>query len=187
MRVYDFDNTIYNGESILDFYLFSIRYNPREIKYLFVVAFNTAKYKMGRSTRSELEQKLRKYVKGYMSSFRNREEIVRAFWDTHIKKLKVWFRPHPDDLIITASFNILMDELLSRINFKNCICSVIDCDSMDIKYLNFNDNKLKTFLERFGPDVIVDEFYTDSIFDMPMIGISKKAFLVKGNKIEQIK
>ena len=29
MRVFDFDNTIYDGESVIDFYLFSLRRNPK--------------------------------------------------------------------------------------------------------------------------------------------------------------
>ena len=37
MRVLDFDNTIYDGESVVDFYLFSIKYNPCVLKYFFIV------------------------------------------------------------------------------------------------------------------------------------------------------
>lgn len=43
MRVFDFDNTIYNGESVFDFYLFSIRYNPTVVKYMPIVVFNLVK------------------------------------------------------------------------------------------------------------------------------------------------
>ena len=57
---------------------------------------------------------------------------------------------------------------------------------MEIKYINIGENKLKIFQKNFGNSAVADEFYTDSILDMPMIKISKKAFLVKGNKIERI-
>lgn len=50
MRVFDFDNTIYNGESVFDFYLFSIRYNPAVAKYVPIVVFNLIKYKLGKTT-----------------------------------------------------------------------------------------------------------------------------------------
>ena len=34
MRVFDFDNTIYDGESVIDFYLFSLRRNPKVARYV---------------------------------------------------------------------------------------------------------------------------------------------------------
>ena len=34
MNVYDFDGTIYDGDSSVDFYLFSLRKNIKIIKYL---------------------------------------------------------------------------------------------------------------------------------------------------------
>lgn len=56
MRVFDFDNTIYNGESVLDFYLYSIRYYPGALKYLFVVLWHFFRYKLSKTTMEELEQ-----------------------------------------------------------------------------------------------------------------------------------
>ena len=35
MNVYDFDNTIYDGESVFDFYHYSVRKQPKLIRYLF--------------------------------------------------------------------------------------------------------------------------------------------------------
>ena len=42
MRVFDFDNTIYNGESVFDFYLFSIKKNPKVIKLPFCCGIQSA-------------------------------------------------------------------------------------------------------------------------------------------------
>ena len=36
-------------------------------------------------------------------------------------------------------------------------------------------------------DVVIDEFYTDSKFDQPMIDMARHAFMVKGNTITQVK
>lgn len=186
MRVFDFDNTIYKGESAFDFYLFTIRYNPKVLKYLFVVLFHTIKYELGLSTKTELEQALKKYVRQYMSYFNNKDEIIKAFWDKHIKKIKPWYKPESDDIILTASFNIIMDELKNRFDIHNCICSTLNCDTMEVEYLNFGDNKLQIFREKYGKDAVIDEFYTDSIFDMPMMKEAKKAFLVKGDRIKSV-
>ena len=48
MNVYDFDNTIYDGESVFDFYLYSVRRQPKLIRYLFVVVKAFFKYNLCR-------------------------------------------------------------------------------------------------------------------------------------------
>ena len=37
------------------------------------------------------------------------------------------------------------------------------------------------------PDTVIDEFYTDSRFDQPMIDMARTAFMVSGNRITQVK
>ena len=186
MRAFDFDNTIYDGESVFDFYLFSIRYNPRVAKYIPIVFFNLFKYKLGKTTMQDLEQAVKKYSRDYLDSFDNKEELVSIFWDKHIKKIKPWYEPRKDDIIITASLNLIMDELCKRLGIENCICSVVNRDTMEVEYLNFRDNKRKTFVEMYK-DKPIDEFYTDNMVDKPMIDIAKSAYFVKGNKIKKIK
>ena len=44
MRVFDFDNTIYDGESVIDFYLFSLRRNPKVARYVPVVLYHLLRY-----------------------------------------------------------------------------------------------------------------------------------------------
>lgn len=58
---------------------------------------------------------------------------------------------------------------------------------MRVTYLNFNTNKPKRFHEVVGPDAVIDEFYTDSRFDQPMIDMARTAFMVSGNRITQVK
>lgn len=186
MRVFDFDNTIYNGESVFDFYLFSIRYNPAVAKYVPIVVFNLIKYKFGKTTMQDLEDAVKKYASSYLNAFDNKEEIIRAFWEKHITKIKKWYKPQQDDVIITASFNMIMDEICQRLGIKNCICSIVNRDTMQVEYLNFRDNKRKTFIELYK-NKTVDEFYTDNMVDKPMIDIAKRAYLVRGNRIKRIK
>lgn len=186
MRVFDFDNTIYDGESTFDFYLFSIRYNPRVAKYIILAVYNLIKYKLGKTTIADLENAAKKYSSLYLNAFDDKEKLVSAFWDRHIKKIKPWYSPQADDVIMTASFNLMMDEFCRRFGIKSCICSTVNRDTMQVEYINFSENKPKAFGAKY-PDAAPDEFYTDNMLDRPMIDISKKAFLVKGNKIKRIK
>ncbi|MBQ9921285.1 MAG: HAD family hydrolase [Clostridia bacterium] len=186
MRVLDFDNTIYDGESVLDFYLFSIKYNPRVLKYCFIVMYHTIMYKFGKTTMETLEKVIRKHASGYLSSFDNIDLVTNDFWDKYMKKIKPWYTPKKDDIIITASFNITMDELFRRLELTESLCSMFNRNTMQAEYINFSANKPLKFREKFG-NTEIDEFYTDSKFDIPMIEMSKKAYLVKKNNITQIK
>ena len=49
MNVYDFDNTIYDGESILDFFFFYLKKTPYLVKYIPKVFYALYKYKRSRS------------------------------------------------------------------------------------------------------------------------------------------
>ncbi|MBE6688538.1 MAG: HAD family hydrolase [Ruminococcaceae bacterium] len=187
MRVFDFDNTIYDGESVIDFYIFSIKYNPRVIKYAFIVFYNALKYKLGKTTMESLEKVISRYAEGYLTSLPDINSIVKAFWDKNMKKIKPWYKPQSDDVILTASFNVTMDEAFRRLGLEKSVCSVFDMDTMKTVYLNFSDNKPARFRQLFGENVFPDEFYTDSEFDTPMIDISKSAYVVKKNKITRIK
>lgn len=183
MRVLDFDNTIYDGESPLDFYLFSLRYRPGNIKYIPPVIFNLIRYNLSRTSREDLERAINRHIHAYLSSFDDIPAMVKAFWDTHIHKIRSWYTPRPDDVIMTASFNYTMDEVVRRLGIRRCICSTIDYETLDLIHLNFGDNKVKSFKEAFGEDAVPDEFYTDNLVDLPMLKFARKAYLVKGNTV----
>ena len=50
MNVYDFDNTIYDGESVLDLFFFYVKKDPYLIRYIPKVFYALAKYKAGKLT-----------------------------------------------------------------------------------------------------------------------------------------
>ena len=62
----------------------------------------------------DLEIAVKKYAYDYLHAFKNKEEMVKAFWDKHIKNIKPWYTAQEDDVIITASLNLIMDELCER-------------------------------------------------------------------------
>ena len=46
MNAYDFDNTIYDGESIFDFFIFSLKKDIWLIRFLPIVLFRLIEYKL---------------------------------------------------------------------------------------------------------------------------------------------
>ncbi|TPF86300.1 haloacid dehalogenase [Bifidobacterium sp. UTCIF-37] len=227
MRVFDFDGTIYDGESLFDLYLFSARYDMKVFRHIAPVLRYAIKYKLGRATLEQMERGVGKVARRYLrdlSTSRGIDELrtsrldavakagldgdvmvadasvigaddltgglrslVNAFWDRNMRKIKPWYDPRPDDVILTASFDVTVGEACRRLGVERLIASTIDPETFEVTYLNFNTNKPKRLRQVLGPDAVIDEFYTDSKFDQPMIDMARKGFMVRGDVITQVK
>lgn len=189
MNVYDFDNTIYDGESCLDFFGYYIKKTPWLIKYLPKVLLAFAKYKAGKVT---VEQALARYaplVEDYFAKIPDFESDNRDFWDKHMKNIKPFYRKiqQEDDVIVTASPEASIKEICMRLGIKHYVGSIIDLGTGKITRLCMRSRKVLSFLEAF-PDAHIENFYTDSAKnDKALIEMAEHAFIVKGNKITQIK
>ena len=153
MRVFDFDGTIYDGESLFDLYLFSAKYNPKVLRYIAPVLRYAIKYKLGRATFDQMEYGVGKLCHGYLSELAESlefEELVNAFWDQNMKRIKPWYEPREDDVILTASFDITVGEACRRLGVQHLVSSTIDGNTLNVNYLNFNTNKPKRFRERIA-------------------------------------
>ena len=143
MRVFDFDGTIYDGESLFDLYLFSAKYNPKVLRYIAPVLRYAIKYKLGRATFDQMEYGVGKLCHGYLSELAESlefEELVNAFWDQNMKRIKPWYEPREDDVILTASFDITVGEACRRLGVQHLVSSTIDGNTLNVNYLNFNTN-----------------------------------------------
>ncbi len=187
MNVYDFDNTIYDGESVVDFFLYYCKKDKSLLKYIPSVFVALLKYKMGKVT---IEQALAKYGKAVGDFYKNNTQInedMKIFWDEHIKKIKPFYKDiqSDDDLIISGSPEFSLEIICKKLGIKKYIGSIITADGV-IERLCIREAKVNAFFEQY-PDTEIENFYTDSINDTPLIEISKNAYLVKGNRITKIK
>lgn len=193
MRVFDFDGTIYDGESLFDLYLYSARHDPKVFRYIAPVLRYAVKYKLGRATLEQMEYGVGKMTEGYLTELSRSkrvasvEQLVDDFWDRYYARIKPWYQPESDDVILTASFGLTVGKTCRRLGVRNLVASEVDVETMRVTYLNFNTNKARRFRELYGPDAVVDEFYTDSKFDQPMIDMARHAFMVKGDTITRVK
>ena len=90
-------------------------------------------------------------------------------------------------MIVTASLNLIMDEVCRRLGVQHCICSVVDRQTLTVEYINFSANKVSAFRKYFGASAVPDAFYTDNAADLPMIHLSRTAYKVRRNRITRIK
>ena len=187
MNVNDFDNTKYDGESAVDFFLFCMRRYPSMIKLLPLIGIKLIKYKRCRISIEELEYFVSKYAKELLDKIKDVEGLVSEFWDKNMNKVKDFYKSQrkEDDLILSATADFLLKEFSKRMKI-NYICSEIDLKTAQIHRICFRSNKAEILNELY-PDIVIENFYTDSMNDKPIINMAKNAFLVKGNKIKKIK
>ena len=187
MNVYDFDNTIYNGESVIDFFLYYCKKDKSLLRHIPSVFLALIRYKAGKVT---IEQALSKYGKVVGDYYKNNAQInedMKIFWDEHMHKIKPFYKEiqSDDDLIISGSPEFSLEIICKRLGIKRYIGSIIEKDG-SIPRLCIREAKVKAFLEEY-PNTEIENFYTDSLNDQPLIDISKNAYLVKGDKITKIK
>ncbi len=188
MNVYDFDNTIYRGESAIDFFVYYLKRDPKLLAYVPSVAKALIDYKAQRISIDDALGKYAAIVENYCRSVEDLEGDIKKFWDKNIVKIKPFYSDirKEDDVILSAGFDIVLEEMGRRMNIRNIVATETDRDKFRIMNFCFRENKVKAFRARY-PDAVIDSFYTDSLNDQPIIDLARNAFLVKGNRITKIK
>ena len=188
MNVYDFDNTIYRGESGVDLFLGYLKKDPRLLVKLPWAVSCILKYKAGKISLDDVMDKYAGIVEEFAQSIEDIESDVIDFWDKNSSKIKPFYlkQRQDDDIIISACLDVVLEEICRRMNIKNYVGSKTDLENMKLVNFCFRENKVKAFKEKF-PDAEIDNFYTDSLNDQPMIDLARNAFLVKGDRLIKIK
>lgn len=189
MNAYDFDETIYDGESAIDFIISYFKEDPSIIKYVPDIIAALIKYKRGLISLDDFKHKYGEELKEYFTTHStDLEKLVREFWDKRMHKIKPFYKTlqRTDDVIITACPSFVMNEICKRLGIKNLVATEVDLSTGEIKKACFREGKIECFREAF-PDAVIEDFYTDSMNDKFMFPFAKRVFMVKGNKITQIK
>lgn len=186
MNVFDFDNTIYDGESSLDFFKFCIRYKPSLARHLPRTLKMAVKYKRGIVDKDEVMKFCGDMLCVLAQNVTNLDIMLEKFWEKNIGKLKPQIMNiiHDEDVIISASPSFIFDKIRDKFKGAAIISTEIDMNNMQIVRLCYGENKVSEFRKLY-PGIKPDNFYTDNINDMPMMSLSKKTWLVQGEKITE--
>ena len=113
MNVYDFDNTIYKGESVFDFYMFLLKKDFSLIRLLPKVFSVLIKYKRCVITGEELFAIAEKYAIEVIDSLPDLTSTVAEFWDKNQHKIKKFYLENQkeDDVILSASAGFLLRDI----------------------------------------------------------------------------
>ena len=181
MNVYDFDKTIYDGDSTIDFYLYCLRKKPRIILCIFKQLQGVILKKIKKIDTKTMKE----YFFVFLSKLDNSEELINSFWITHEKKIKTWYLKNKKntDLVISASPNFLIAPICKKLKIRDSIATEMDIKTGKINGENCKGKeKVKRFYQKY-PKGKIKEFYSDSYSDTPLKEISKKSYLVKKDKL----
>lgn len=175
MNVYDFDKTIYDGDSSIDFYKFNLKRTPRLSKLWFKQAGAALKYKLGKHDKTAMKTEFYKYF----TLIDDIDQAIEEFWIAHKHKIQPWYleQKRSDDVIVSASPEFLLQPICKELGVA-LIGSVVDPHTGRNLRLNcYGSEKVTRFNEHFSVDEI-EEFYSDSYSDDPLAQFAKKSFFV---------
>ncbi|MCL2299697.1 MAG: haloacid dehalogenase-like hydrolase [Firmicutes bacterium] len=188
MNVYDFDNTLYDGESALDFFLFCLKKRPALLRFVPSALRGIADYKRRGITIDQVGRRYARIMRACLEGLGDYREAARVFWDRHEHRIRSFYRDlqQPDDLVISAGPEQSLREICGRLGIRHYIGTVVNEGDGALEFVCFKENKARAFLERW-PGREIDNFYTDSMNDKPLMDLAKHVFLVKKGNLKQIK
>lgn len=178
MNAYDFDGTVYAGDSSADFYRWCLRRYPALVRRLPRQALAALRYygaKQGSKT--EMKQVFFSFLQDIPLS----DGLPEEFWDAHEEKLCAWYlrAKREDDVIISASPEFLLRPAMERLGLTRLIASRVEPGSGRFMGLNCHGEEKVARFRALFPDAEVECFYSDRLSDTPMARLAKNAVLVK--------
>ena len=182
---YDFDKTIYGGDSTTNFFIYMVLTRPFLILFLpwFLCVF--ALYGLKIIGKKRFKELVFFFVPLYGEKIR---KIVKVFWKRNEKKIFKWYRAQKktSDVIISASLKFIVEPMAEKLG-ATLIATEYDVKTGKIIGENcYGDAKRVAFLKRF-PEKKLTAFYSDSMSDFPMMKLAGRGFMVNGEKVWEIK
>ena len=185
INVYDFDKTIYNGDSSIDFFIFCLKKNKQIIINIPKIIMYYILYFLKVKNKTEVKEVFFNFLKKI-----DVDHYVLEFWKKNKSKIKEFYltkEDHKNDIIISASPEFLLKPICDEISVYGLIASKVDKTTGKFIKKNCKGTEKVIRLKKLYKKVEVNKVYTDSYSDKPLIDIAKHAYIVNGNNIKQIK
>ena len=183
MNAYDFDKTIYDGDSTRDFFLYCIRRNPSLLRYLPMQGWHALLWKgFHVHSKTEFKENFYRFFKGISDI----DRYVDDFWAGHFKNIKSWYlaKKRPDDLIISASPEFLLTPAIKKLGLSHLIASRVDRKTGAYTGENCWGEEKVNRLKAQMPNAQIEDFYSDSLSDTPMAELATgHKWIVRGNRL----
>lgn len=186
--VYDFDGTIYDGDSTFDFILFCLRRQPKIVLSLPALAVSGAKLAMKKIGLTEFKSALF----GLMIRHISLTEEAKRFWQDEKtkKKLGAWFYDRPRDLpivIASASPEFELRYAADILGVKNLIGT--RCDDATGQLIGKNckgAEKIERIRAMMGEYTVRAMYTDDTKADGPLLEIAEEKYKITHGRMERI-
>ena len=188
--VYDFDKTIYNGETSTDFMLFFLKRNPKYIIRLCNVLYSLFYYKKDLKKSKEIFFRI---LNGVNIEFLKEE--INEFWKVKKDKIFSWVydeilenKKVSDELVlISATPSIFLEKISKELGFDKLLATEFENTNKlfdsKIKGSNCKGKEKVNRLNEYIDNYTILKFYSDSMSDKPLFDLAdEKIFINKGIK-----
>lgn len=184
INLYDFDGTIYDGNSSVDFFVFCLLRNPRITKHAVRNLSDVCKISL---RLLNLEDSNGEYC-SFLSELNDLDSLVELFWDKNQGKVQKWYlnQKEESDIVITGSPEFIIKPICEKLHISG-IGTLVDIETGKITDLCYKKNKLKR-LEPILSNQQVNAFYTDDVeADCHLFPIANHVYKVKRGKVYQLR
>ena len=181
MNIYDFDDTIYNGDTNRDILMYGFKKHP----FLVLKALKKAKKLQNDYKRGVIEfERVKEAMLSFIFEIKNYPKFINDFVDSHMKNIKPWYlnRRTQNDIIISASYELWIMQFCKRLGIRYVIATKTDSEGRIIGKNCKGAEKLKR-LASVIPNAVIVSAYSDSSCDIPILESARTAYVVEGNKL----
>ena len=182
MNIYDFDDTIFNGDSSVNFIKYSFDHHPFMVMWCFIKGLKECiKYLFKKSDFGYIKSELFSFVK----NIDNLDDYMNDYVLKHQKNIKNFYleQRRDDDVVISASFEFIVKPFCDKLGINYVIATKYDTKKGCIVGKNCKGKEKIVRFNKIFKNAKVCEAYSDSLSDIPMFQIAEKAFLVKKDEL----
>ena len=179
--LYDFDGTVYRGESGSEFYLFCLKKKPSIIRFLPKQLAPLIKYELFHSCSfDEIKEAIYCFL-----PYVDAEKLAEQFWEKNSYKINDWFRPKESDVatvVCSASPVFQIEPICRKLGVDLIVATDIDRKTGKLNGKNCKSTEKVERLKKEASDYTFRDVYTDNVKnDAPILG------LATGNKYKVTK
>ena len=181
MNVYDWDDTIYRGDSTMGMVLYAWGHRPKTLLSIPRTAVCGLLFVLHLMPKKTFKTNLFHMF----TMIDDMEEFVEEYTSSHLDHVKDWYKEHQkeDDVVISASPEFLIRPACAKLGIECVIGSPVDKYTGHFYGPNCHgQEKVSRFHARF-PGAKIEEFYSDSHSDDPLAALAERAYLVKGERL----
>ena len=180
MNVYDWDDTIYRGDSTMGMVLYAWGHRPKTLLSIPRTAVCGLLFVLRLMPKKTFKTNLFHMF----TLIDDMEEFVEEYTSSHLDHVKDWYKEHQkeDDVVISASPEFLIRSFCDKVGIRTVMASPVDMHTGIYSGENCHgEEKVRRYRKVFG-DAPIEEFYSDSKSDAPLARLAAKAYLVTGDE-----